>query len=76
MEYRSNKDKILEAVLLDEELQKLGNYNLSSIQSIYAAAESDNYIVKAVATIIIRAKDNSTMNETYKEINNYLKSRL
>lgn len=76
MEYRSNKDKILEAVLLDENLQKLGKYNLGSIQSIYSAAESDNYVVHAVATIILRAKDGNTVNETYKEVNNYLKSKL
>ncbi len=67
---------MMDSVLLNEDLMKLGKYNPASIQSIYAAMDSDNYIVGAVARIILRADEGSSENEIYKEVNDYLKRKV
>lgn len=72
MEYKINEDKLLQAVLMDEDLKKLGNYSISQIGSIYEALDSDNYIVNVVAQIIQRTGEGASQNELWKEINKYL----
>ena len=68
----SNKDKILQAVLQDENLMKFGEYSLSDIGNIYQALESDNYVINAVAQIIDGVNNKVSENELWKQINNYL----
>ena len=61
--YNENYNKILEAVLLDEELMKYAQYEPSEISSLEYALGSDNAIVKAVA-------------EIYNTVNDLLKKKL
>ena len=62
MAYKSNLDKMLEAVLLDEQLMKL---------------ESDNYVINVVAQIIKRcSEDDAKESEIWREINDYLKRNV
>ena len=72
----SNNNKMLEAVLLNKELMKLGQYNLACIPSIEAAMDSDNLIVGAVARIIKRVDEDGSENAIYKEVNDYLKRKV
>ena len=76
MAYKNNEDKMLQAVLMDENLMKYGNYSASQIGSIYQALDSDNYIINAVAQIIKRTGEGATEKELWKEINEYLKRNV
>lgn len=76
MAYKTNDEKILQAVLLDENLMKFGNYSASQIGSIYQALDSDNYVINTVAQIIKRTSEGATEKELWKEINEYLKRLL
>lgn len=76
MAYISNNNKMVEAVLLDKDLMEFGKYNLANLPSIYAAMESDNVIVGAVARIIMRADDGDSESAIYKEVNDYLKRKV
>ena len=40
MAYISNNDKMLQAVLMNERLMKIGNYTAAEISTIYAALDS------------------------------------
>ena len=51
---RNNDNKMLQAVLLDENLMKFGDYSPSDISTIEQALDSDNYVINAVAQIIKR----------------------
>lgn len=51
---RNNDNKMLQAVLLDENLMKFGDYTPSDISTIDQALDSDNYVINAVAQIIKR----------------------
>lgn len=72
----SNSDKMLEAVLMCPDLMKFGNYDTRDISSIYQAVNSDNYVVSAVARIIMRTEGDTTENEIYKEITDFLKKNV
>ena len=76
MAYKRNDDKILQSVLMDENLMKYGNYSAAEIGSIYQALDSDNYIISAVAQIIQRTSDGASEKELWKEINEYLKRNV
>lgn len=76
MAYISNNDKMLQAVLLSERLMKVGNYTQADIGSLYAALDSDNYIINTVAQIIKRAGEGASERELWKEINDYLKRNV
>lgn len=76
MEYTTNNDKMLEAVLTDPDLMKFGDYNSAEISSIYQAVDSDNVVVSAVAQIIKRSSEQATEREIYKEITEYLKRNV
>ena len=74
MAYKSNLDKMLEAVLLDEQLMKFGKYEVGNI---YQALESDNYVINVVAQIIKRcSEDDAKESEIWREINDYLKRNV
>jgi len=72
MSIQTNKDKLLNAILLDEQLMKFGGYAPADIGNIYQALDSDNYVINTVAQLIKRTSEGATVNELWKEINNYL----
>lgn len=76
MAYTTNNEKMLEAVLTDPQLINFGGYNPAEINSIYQAIDSDNYVVSAVARIILRASEDSSSREIYKEVTEYLKKSV
>ncbi len=76
MAYISNNDKMLQAVLMNEQLMKTGNYTSVEISTIYAALDSDNPVINAVAQIIKRSGEGATERELWKEINDYLKRNI
>ena len=76
MAYKNNEDKMLQAVLMDENLMKYGNYSASQIGSIYQALDSDNCIINSVAQIIKRSEEGASEKELWKEINEYLKRNV
>ena len=69
---RSNDNKMLQAVLLDENLMKFGDCTPSDISTIEQALDSDNYIINAVAQIIKRTSEGASEKELWKEIDKYL----
>lgn len=76
MEFSSNYDKMLWAVLMDPDLKKLGNYSEKDIVPLYEALNSDNYVINAVAQIIKRSSDGLTEKEMYKEVTEFLKKNV
>lgn len=77
MAYKSNLDKMLEAVLLDEQLMKFGKYEAYEVGNIYQVLESDNYVINVVAQIIKRcSEDDAKESEIWREINDYLKRNV
>lgn len=76
MAYISNNDKMLQAVLMNEQLMKVGNYTSNEISTIYAALDSDNPVINVVAQIIKRSGEGATERELWKEINDYLKRNI
>ena len=77
MGYKTNLDKMLEAVLLDEQLIKFGKYEPNEIGDIYQALESDNYVINVVAQIIKRSSEKDAKeSEIWREINDYLKRNV
>ncbi len=69
---RINDNKMLQAVLLDENLMKFGNYTPADISTIEQALDSDNYVINAVAQIIKRTSEGASEKELWKEIDKYL----
>ncbi len=67
---------MLQAVLLNERLMKVGNYTVDDIGTLYNALDSDNYIINTVAQIIKRAEEGASERELWKEINDYLKRNV
>lgn len=69
---RNNDNKMLQAVLLNENLMEFGKYSPADISTIDQALDSDNYVINVVAQIIKRIGEGATENELWKEINKYL----
>lgn len=67
---------MLQAVLMNEQLMKTGNYTSVEISTIYVALDSDNPVINAVAQIIKRSGEGATERELWKEINDYLKRNI
>mgnify|MGYP003303310234 CR=1 FL=1 len=74
--YQSNGDKILQAVITDEQLMKSYDYNPDDYSSLSDALDSDNVIIQAIARIISRNEQDATEKEIYNEVSNYLKSSI
>lgn len=72
----SNKDKMLQAVLSDKRLMELGKYSYGDFGTIYEALNSDNYVINVVAQIITRVNEDAKELELWKQVNDYLKTRL
>ena len=69
-------NKILEAVLLDEELMEYAQYEPSEISSLEYALDSKNAIVSAVATIVEGLSEEMSEKEIYNTVNDLLKKKL
>ncbi len=67
---------MLEAVLMNPDLMKFGDYAAAEITNIYQAIDSENYVISAVAQIIKRSSENATEKEIYKEVTEYLKKNV
>lgn len=74
--YQTNGDKILQAVIADEQLIKFYDYNPDDYNSISDALESDIAVIQAIAQIINRNEQKATEKEIYNEVSNYLKSNI
>lgn len=74
--YNENYNKILEAVLLDEELMEYAQYEPSEITSLEYALGSNNAIVRAVATIVEGLNEEKSEKEMYNTVNDLLKKKL
>ena len=73
---RQNNDKMLQAILLNKNLMKFGNYTAEEICKIDQALDSDNYIINAVAQIIKRTNEGVSEKDLWREINNFLKNNV
>lgn len=74
--YQTNGDKILQAVLSDEQLINFYGYNPDDYSSISDALDSDVVVIQAIAQIINRREQTATEKEIYNEISNFLKSNI
>ncbi len=74
--YQTNSDKILQAVIVDEQLINCYNYNPGDYSSISDALNSDIAIIRALALIIDRNELGASDKEIYNEVNNFLKSNI
>lgn len=70
----TNSDMMLQTVLSDEKLIAYGEYNVADYETIDQALNADNPVVVAVAKIINGLRRNSSENEIYNEVSNYLKN--
>jgi hypothetical protein len=74
--YQTNGDKILQAVIADEQLIKSYGYNPDDYNSITDALDSDIVVIHAIAQIIYRNEQKATEKEIYNEVSNFLKSNI
>lgn len=72
----TNSDRMLQTVLSDEKLIAYGEYNAADYETIDQALNADNFVVVAVAKIINGLRRNSSENEIYNEVSNYLKNNI
>ena len=72
----TNNGRMLQIVLSDEKLITYGEYNAADYEAIDQALNADNPIVVAVAKIINGLRRNSSENEIYNEVSNYLKNKI
>lgn len=72
----TNSDRMLQTVLSDEKLIAYGEYNVADYETIDQALNADNPVVVAVAKIINGLRRNSSDNEIYNEVSNYLKNNM
>lgn len=70
----TNSDRMLQTVLSDEKLIAYGEYNVADYETIDQALNADNPVVVSVAKIINGLRRNSSENEIYNEVSNYLKN--
>ncbi len=71
-----NDNKMLQAVLFDEQLMKFGRYSITDVSDIDQALDSDNYVINAVAQIISKTSEGYSEDEIWKIINNYLRKNV
>ena len=71
----TNKERMLHMVLDDKKLQELYGYDESEYEDVYAAFNSDNVVVAAVARIIKQldgSMDESAQKKVYLTVFNYI----
>lgn len=71
--YQSNRQKMLNAVLLNKRLMEYGGYEERDFASFDAALVSDNPIVRTVARIIQGRQDKNSPKNIYNEVADFLK---
>ena len=74
--YQTNGDKILQAVIADEQLINFYGYNPDDFRSISDALDSDIAVIQAIAQIINRNEQKATEKEIYNEVSNYLRANI
>lgn len=74
--YQTNADKILQAVIADEQLVNFYGYNPDDYRSISKALTSEVAVIQAIAQIIDRSEQKATEREIYNEVSNFLKSKI
>lgn len=72
----TNGDKILQAVIADEQLIKFYDYDPNDYSSLTDALESDVPVIRAIAQIINGNEQKATEREIYNEVSNFLKSNI
>lgn len=71
----TNKERMLHMVLDDPKLQELYGYDKSEYEDLYAAMNSENVVVAAVARIIKNldgSRDESDQKKVYMTVFNYI----
>lgn len=74
--YQTNSDKILQAVIADEQLINFYDYDPNNYRSIADALDSEIAVIQAIAMIINRNEQQATELEIYKEVNNFLQTNI
>ena len=74
--YKTNGDKILQAVIADEQLLNFYGYNPDNFRSISEALDSEIEVIQAIAQIINRNEQKATEREIYNEVSNFLKANI
>jgi len=74
--YQTNGDKILQAVINDEQLIRFYDYSPDDYNTIAEALDSDVAIIHAIAQIISCNEQKATDKEIYNEVSNFLKSNI
>ena len=75
----TNKERMLHMVLDDKKLQELYDYDKSEYEDLYAAMNSENVVVAAVARIIKNlngSTDESDQKKVYMTVFNYINDNL
>lgn len=72
----TNSDKIFKAVIEDENLIKLGNYNPDDYDEVLRCLDDDNLTIATVAKIVHYQSKKHSEKEIYKEVTNFLKNNL
>jgi len=71
----TNKERMLHMVLDDPKLQELYGYDKSEYEDLYAAMNSENVVVAAIARIIKNldgSRDESDQKKVYMTVFNYI----
>jgi hypothetical protein len=74
--YQTNGDKILQAVINDEQLIRFYDYSPDDYNTIAEALDSDVAIIHAIAQIINCNEQKATDKEIYNEVSNFLRSNI
>lgn len=74
--YQTNCDKILQAVISDEQLVSFYGYNPEDVSSMSTSLDSDIAVVQAIAQIINLNEQGATEKEIYKSVSKILTSNI
>ena len=74
--YQTNSDKILQAVIADEQLINCYGYNPDDYVTISDALVSDIAVIQAIAQIIEKNEQKESEREIYNEVSNFLKVNI
>lgn len=74
--FQTNSDKLLQAVISDEQLVSFYGYNPNDYNTISDALDSDFPVVQAIAKIISKNEQQESDREIYNEVSNLLKTSI
>jgi len=75
-QFRTNKDRLLAAVLSNSSLVTYGKYSPEDYPDLESAELSENATVMAVAKIIRGVAEDKSENTIYNEVSNFLKTNI